>query len=71
MEPGSISTDAPATIEVTVDIESDFELPKYEDFELIINPTELNDEDVDKEMLFVIKEHLLMKWIVKLPKATM
>ena len=50
VEPGEISTDAPATIEVTVDIESDFELPKYEEFELTINPTDVKDEDVEKEI---------------------
>jgi trigger factor len=50
VEPGEISTDAPATIEVTVDIESDFELPKYEEFELTISPTDVKDEDVEKEI---------------------
>jgi trigger factor len=50
VEPGEVSTDAPATIEVTVDIESDFELPKYEEFELTINPTDVKDEDVEKEI---------------------
>ena len=50
VEPGEVSTDAPATIEVTVDIESDFELPKYEEFELTTHPTEVKDEDVDKEI---------------------
>jgi trigger factor len=50
VEPGEISTDAPATIEVTVDIESDFELPKYEEFELTINPTDVKDEDMEKEI---------------------
>ena len=50
VEPGEISTDAPATIEVTVDIESDFDLPKYEEYELTTHPTEIKDEDVDKEI---------------------
>lgn len=50
VEPGEVSTDAPATIEVTVDIESDFELPKYEEFELTISPTDVKDEDVEKEI---------------------
>jgi len=50
VEPGEVSTDAPATIEVTVDIESDIELPKYEEFELTTHPTEVKDEDVDKEI---------------------
>ena len=50
VEPGEVKTDSPATVEVTVDIESDFELPKYEEFELSINPTDIKDEEVDKEV---------------------
>jgi len=50
VDPGEISTDTAATIEVTVDIESDFDLPKYEEYELTTHPTEIKDEDVDKEI---------------------
>lgn len=50
VEPGNIKSGEPATIEVTVDIESDFDLPKYEEFELTVHPSEVNDEDVEKEL---------------------
>ena len=50
VEPGDVKEGTPATVEVTVDVESDFELPKYEQFELSIHPTEVKDEDVVKEL---------------------
>jgi trigger factor len=50
VEPGEVKAGTPATIEITVDIESDFELPKYEEFELSTHPTEAQDEDVIKEL---------------------
>ncbi|MEJ6524122.1 MAG: trigger factor [Opitutales bacterium] len=50
VEPGEVKAGIPATIEITVDIESDFELPKYEEFELSTHPTEAQDEDVIKEL---------------------
>ena len=50
VEPGEVKSDEPATIEVTVDIESEFDLPKYEEFELTVHSGEVNDEDVEKEL---------------------
>ena len=50
VEPGDVKEGTPATVEVTVDVESDFELPKYEQFELSIHPIEVKDEDVVKEL---------------------
>jgi trigger factor len=50
VEPGDVKEGIPATVEVTVDVESDFELPKYEQFELSIHPIEVKDEDVVKEL---------------------
>ena len=50
VEPGDVSSESSASIEVTVDIISDFELPKYEEFELTIHPTDVSDEDVEKEL---------------------
>ena len=49
VEPGDVSSESSASIEVTVDIISDFELPKYEEFELTVHPTDVSDEDVQKE----------------------
>ena len=50
VEPGEVKSGEPATIEVTVDIESEFDLPKYEEFELTVHSGEVNDEDVEKEL---------------------
>ena len=50
VEPRDVKEGTPATVEVTVDVESDFELPKYEQFELSIHPIEVKDEDVVKEL---------------------
>jgi FKBP-type peptidyl-prolyl cis-trans isomerase (trigger factor) len=38
VDPGDVKSSEPATVEVTVDIESDFDLPKYEEFELTVHP---------------------------------
>ena len=50
VDAGDVQLGTPATVEVTVDIEPDFELPKYEEFELTTHPTEVKDEEVDKEL---------------------
>jgi trigger factor len=50
VEPGEVKTGTPATVEVTVDVESDFDLPKYEEFELSTHSTEVQDDDVNKEL---------------------
>lgn len=50
VDAGDVQLGIPATVEVTVDIEPDFELPKYEEFELTTHPTEVKNEEVDKEL---------------------
>ena len=50
VDAGDVQLGKPATVEVTVDIEPDFELPKYEEFELTTQPTEVQDGEVDKEL---------------------
>ncbi len=50
VDAGEVATDTPATVEITVDVEPDFDLPDYEAFELTVHPTEVSDEDVDKEL---------------------
>ena len=50
VDPGDVKSSEPVTVEVTVDIESDFDLPKYEEFELTVHSGEVNDEDVEKEL---------------------
>lgn len=50
VEPGEIKSGTPTSIEVTVDIEPEFDLPNYSDFELSVQPTVVEDEDVEKEL---------------------
>lgn len=50
VDAGDVQLGTPATVEVTVDIEPDFELPKYEEFELTTHPTDVKDDEVDKEL---------------------
>jgi trigger factor len=50
VDPGEIDSNGPATVEVTVDIEPEFDLPDYEDYEFSINPTEVNEEEIEKEI---------------------
>ena len=50
VEPNEFLKGESAKVEVTVDIEPDFELPKYDEYELTVHSAEVNDEDVDKEI---------------------
>ena len=50
VEPSEFQKGESATVEVTVDIEPDFELPKYEEYELTVHSGEVKDEDIDKEL---------------------
>lgn len=50
VDPGEIDSNSPATVEVTVDIEPEFDLPDYEAYEYSINLTEVNEEEIEKEI---------------------
>ena len=50
VDSGDFAADSPLTVEVTVDIEPEFDIPKYEEFELSINPTDVSKDDVEKEI---------------------
>ena len=50
VDAGELEPSQPASVEVTVDIEPEFDLPKYKEFELTIEPTEVKDEEVTKEL---------------------
>ena len=50
VDAGELSSSQSASVEVTVDIEPDFTLPDYKDFELTIEPTDVSDEEVTKEL---------------------
>ena len=50
VDAGELKSTEAASVEVTVDIEPEFELPKYKEFELTIEPTDVKDEDINKEL---------------------
>ena len=50
VDPGEIDSNGPATVEVTVDIEPEFDLPDYEAYEYSINLTEVNEQEIEKEI---------------------
>ena len=50
VDAGDPSSENGASVEVTVDLEPEFEIPDYENFEVTINPTEVSDEDIDNEI---------------------
>jgi len=50
VDAGELSTTTSATVDITFDVEPEFELPNYKDFELTIEPTDVTEEDVTKEL---------------------
>ena len=50
IDAGDLSFDKPASVEVTIDIEPDFDLPEFSKFELKIHPIDVSDEDVENEL---------------------
>lgn len=50
VDAGEVDSGNAATVEVTVDVEADFELPDYESYELSIHKTDVSDEEVEKEL---------------------
>ena len=50
VDAGELEPNSPATVEVTVDVEPDFELPDYESFEFTIHPAEVKVEEEEKAL---------------------
>ena len=50
IDPGELSANNPASVEVTIDIEPEFDLPEYEKFELTTHPVVVSEEDIQKEL---------------------
>ena len=50
VDAGELEPNSPATVEVTVDVEPDFELPDYENYEFTIHPAEVKQEDEEKAL---------------------
>jgi trigger factor len=50
VDAGELEPSQSASVEVTLDIEPEFDLPNYKDYELTIEPTEVKEDDVTKEL---------------------
>ena len=50
VDAGELSSENGASVEVTVDIEPEFEIPDYENFEVTVHSTEVTDDEIDKEI---------------------
>ena len=50
VDAGELEPNSPVTVEVTVDVEPDFELPDYENYEFTIHPAEVSDEEEEKAL---------------------
>ena len=50
VDPGEINVQTSTTVEITVDVEPEFDLPDYKNYELTVNPTEVSDEEIEKEI---------------------
>ena len=50
VDPGDFSKEQGVSVEVMVDLEPEFDLPDYENFESTVHPTDVSDEDIDKEI---------------------
>ncbi len=50
VDAGELEPTQSASVEVTIDIEPEFELPKYKDFELTVEPTEVQEEELTAEL---------------------
>ena len=45
-----VSADSTTTVEVTIDVEPEFEIPDFNEFEVTIHPTDVSEEEVEKEL---------------------
>lgn len=50
VDAGILEPSQPASVEVTIDVEPEFELPKYNEYELTVEPIEVKEEELQKEL---------------------
>lgn len=50
VDAGELDPQSGTSVEVTIDLEPDFDLPDYENFEVTINATDVSDEEIEKEL---------------------
>lgn len=50
VDAGDFSAGSGVSVEVTIDLEPEFEIPDYEKFEVTVNPTEVSDDEIETEI---------------------
>ena len=50
VDAGELSSSEAASVEITVDVEPEFDLPNYKEYELTVEPTDVSDEEITKEL---------------------
>ena len=50
VDAGDFSAENGVSVEVTIDLEPEFEIPDYEKFEVTVNPTEVSDDEIEAEI---------------------
>ena len=50
VEPGDIDTQSGTSVDITFDVEPEFEIPDYENFQVTTLPVEVSDEDIENEI---------------------
>ncbi len=50
VDAGDFSAEEGVSVEVTIDLEPEFEIPDYEKFEVTVHPTEVSDDEIDAEI---------------------
>ena len=50
VDAGELVPSQSASVEITLDVEPEFDLPKYKEYELTVEPTDIKDEEIDKEI---------------------
>lgn len=56
VDAGEVSADAATEVEVTVDVEPEFEIPDYAAYELHVHGTEAKDEEVERELQGILDQ---------------
>ena len=50
VDAGDLDSSTSATVDITFDVEPEFDLPDYKAFELTVEPTDVTEEDITKEL---------------------
>ena len=70
VEPGSIDTNSGTSVDITYDIEPEFEIPDYENFQVTTEPVEVTDEDIDKELDAIREQRSTFEEVDRITRET-